>query len=412
MANDQFFMEENVDSEKRQEELTWLENLQRNSWEPEVIISGITLAFLFVFPSKLYEFSAYLIQDIGTSFLPAILILIYSTTIISVFKIFFVVHLILRFVWAGLLGLSYAFPQGVIEKNLFKTNQGYEYQKPEEMVLKLERICSMTFAFPVSLVITIFIFTFYLGLLVVIYIWLDIPFLFIYLVFMVTLLGFSFFMISSRRTRLKKWYAGTIINSISAIYQSNLGKWFTIFYALFIVAMALPIIVTDIENFDMFNNGRNIGPLEREWPAKYLHFEEYHDPDKRYPRAFIDEEITNDNIIEFSIARFEGDRKIMNEIKNRYSEKLDSLNWKPLEETADLHRIYIDDSLIHNGKWSKVRIPNSSQKIYQATIDLKEISAGEHTIRVEKLMLTYDFFSNDPTFKVLDNWSSFEFIKQ
>ncbi|WP_373395991.1 hypothetical protein V8V91_15465 [Algoriphagus halophilus] len=109
-------MEDKLDIEKKQEELSWLENLQRNSWEPEVIISGITLAFLFAFPSQLFEFAAYLIQDLGTGFLPAILILIYSSTIISVFKIFFVVHLILRFVWAGLLGLSYAFPEGVIEK--------------------------------------------------------------------------------------------------------------------------------------------------------------------------------------------------------------------------------------------------------------------------------------------------------
>lgn len=78
-------MEDKLDTEKRQEELSWLENLQRNSWEPEVIISGITLAFLFAFPSQLFEFAAYLIQDLGTGFLPAILILVYSSTIISVF---------------------------------------------------------------------------------------------------------------------------------------------------------------------------------------------------------------------------------------------------------------------------------------------------------------------------------------
>ncbi|SIO03392.1 hypothetical protein [Algoriphagus halophilus] len=406
-------MEDKLDTEKRQEELSWLENLQRNSWEPEVIISGITLAFLFAFPSQLFEFAAYLIQDLGTGFLPAILILVYSSTIISVFKIFFVVHLILRFVWAGLLGLSYAFPEGVIEKNLFKSGQGYHYQKPDEMVLKLERICSMTFAFPVSLVITFLILTVYLGILISIYIWLDLPFLFIYLIFLMTVLGFVFFSISSRRTRFKKWYASTIISSISSLYQSNLGKWFTVFYAFFIFILAIPIIMTDIEDFGMFDNERNIGgPIEREWPAKYLHFEDYHDPEKRYPRAFIDQEITNDNIIEISIARYEGDRKVMEDIKKNFSGKLDSLQWRELTETAHLHRIYVNDSLIPVSKWSKVRFPNTKQKIYQAVLDLKELAPGPHTLRVEKLMLSYDFFSNKPEFKVLENWSTFEFIKQ
>ncbi len=95
-------MEDETDLHKKQEDLTWLENLQRNSWEPEVIISGIILAFLFIFPSKVYEFSAYLIQDLGVGYLPSSLVLLYLTMIISVFKIFFVVHLALRFIWTGM----------------------------------------------------------------------------------------------------------------------------------------------------------------------------------------------------------------------------------------------------------------------------------------------------------------------
>jgi len=117
-------MENESDLNKKQEDLTWLENLRRNSCEPEVIISGIIFAFLFIFPSKVYEFSAYLIQDLGVGYLPSSLVLLYLTMIISIFKIFFVVHLALRFIWAGLLGLSFAFPEGVIQEKLFKMGQG------------------------------------------------------------------------------------------------------------------------------------------------------------------------------------------------------------------------------------------------------------------------------------------------
>lgn len=55
-------MENEIDLNKKQEDLTWLENLHRNSWEPEVIISGITLAFIFIFPSKSGRF-----QNHGTN---------------------------------------------------------------------------------------------------------------------------------------------------------------------------------------------------------------------------------------------------------------------------------------------------------------------------------------------------------
>lgn len=94
-------MEDHSDVEKTRGELTWLESLQRNSWEPEVIISGITLAFLFSFPSKIYTFSAMLVQEVGLAFVGAMLVLLYLSAVISVFKIFFVVHLVLRFIWAG-----------------------------------------------------------------------------------------------------------------------------------------------------------------------------------------------------------------------------------------------------------------------------------------------------------------------
>jgi hypothetical protein len=147
-----------------------LENLQRNSWEPKVIISGITLAFLFIFSSKIYEFCAYLNQDVGVGSTFSSLLVFYLTGIVSIFKIFFVVHLCLRSIWTGLLVLSYAFPEGAINKKLLKVPRTYNYQKPSHMVLRMEKICVVTFAFPISIVITFLFFTFYLGLLISIYV--------------------------------------------------------------------------------------------------------------------------------------------------------------------------------------------------------------------------------------------------
>ncbi|MEP1955526.1 MAG: hypothetical protein ABJJ26_11365, partial [Algoriphagus sp.] len=319
-------MNNESDYGRKQEDLTWLENLQRNSWEPEVIISGITLAFLFVFPAKVYEFSAYLIQEVGTGYIVSWLILIYLTTVVNVFKIFFVAHLALRFVWAGLLGLSFAFPEGVIHQRLFKSEQGFNYQNPNEMVLKLERICSTTFAYPVSMLITFLIITIYLGLLIFVYVLFDLPFIVLAILTVLTLLAiiFSSF-IFKKKSKLKKWFAGTILNSISAIYQSNLGKWFTLFYAVGIFLCATPLIFNDVEDFSMFVNESNLIEKELEWPSKAHIFEDYHDETKRYPRAFIPSEVLSDDVLQLGVSRYEDDAKMVDHIQREFNDQLASL---------------------------------------------------------------------------------------
>ena len=405
-------MNKSKDFDRKQEELTWLENLQRNSWEPEVIISGITLAFLFVFPAKIYEFSAYLIQEVGVGYLPSLLILFYLTTVVSVFKIFFVVHLCLRFVWAGLLGLSYAFPQGVVNKNLFKMAQDYEYQKPAEMVLRLEKVCSMTFAYPVSLVLVFLTITVYLGLLIGIYIWFALSFFIIYVIFIISVIAFMALMLAKKKTKFKRWYSQSMLSSISAIYQSNIGKWLAIVYALLIFTFSAPIIITDTQDFSTYSNDRGLIEKELEWSANYLHYANEHDENMRYPRSFIPSEQINDNYLQLGVARYEGDGKIINDLNNDFSEVLDSLSWKKLNQTADLHRIYIDEQLVKSVGWTKHRLKGTKQKIYQTGIDISNLSTGIHTIRVEKLMLNYGFVDNKAEVKHIEKWDQFQFIKR
>lgn len=405
-------MNENPDTRRKTEELSWLENLQRNSWEPEVIISGIILAFLFIFPTKIYEFCAYLNQEHGIGYFFSLLLLFYFTSIISVFKIFFVVHLALRFFWTGLLGLSYAFPKGVINENLFKAAQNYNYQKPDEMVLRMERICSMTFAYPISFVITFLIITLYLGVLVGIYLLLDLSYLTIYLLFMGSLLLIILMQWTKKKTRIKTWYVQTIINSIAATYQSNLGKWFAIFYSFFIFILAIPIISADTKDFTLFNNERGLNSFEQEWPAKNLYFADHHDSEKRYPRVFLPSEETDDDLLKIGIARYEGDRRILEDLKTHFQSTIDSLNWHSLNETADLHRVFLNDSLISLKNWSKFRLPQTGQRTYQNVINIIDLKPGIHQIRVEKLILDYSFTTNEPRLRYAENWANFEFIKK
>lgn len=396
---------------EKQKDLTWLEHLQRNSWEPEVIISGIILAFLFVFPTKIYELSAMLVQDIGVGYIPSSLVLIYLSAIIGVFKIFFVVHLSLRFLWAGLLGLSYAFPEGVIQEKLFKSGRGLDYQKPERMVLRMEKICSMAFAYPLSLVIVFLGITVLLGLLVCIYVWFEMSFFYMYVLLMISVLGVALMFLVGKKNRLKEWYSKTIVSSVSAIYQSNLGKWFSIAYGILIFGLASPIIYADTKDFSLFFNETNLNDRELEWPAKNLYYESHHDPQKRYGRVFLPSEEMDSELLRLGLARYVEDEKILKRIKEEFGQTLESLNWQALDEPADLHRIYIDDQLVSVEFWRKQRLEVSGQKVYQTLIPIESLSSGVHRLRVEKLTLHFDLMSNTPEIKQLENWAVVDFIK-
>jgi len=41
----------------------WLLEIQNKSWEPEILISGITLTFLFILSNYIYNFFGMLIQE-------------------------------------------------------------------------------------------------------------------------------------------------------------------------------------------------------------------------------------------------------------------------------------------------------------------------------------------------------------
>lgn len=396
---------------EKQKDLTWLEHLQRNSWEPEVIISGITLAFLFAVPSKVYEFSAMLVQDLGVPYLPSSLILLYLSSIMSVFKIFFVVHLILRFLWVGLLGLSYAFPNGVIHDNLFQRGRGLPYQKPEEMVLRMEKICSMAFAYPISLLIVFSWITLLLGIIISAYVWVDISFFFLYLILMVLLIGISIQLFFGKKSRFRQWYTQSLIGSITATYQSNLGKWFSLGYGLVIFGLATPLIIADSTDFSLYFNEVNLNEFEIEWPAKNQYFETHHDPEKRYAKIILPSEDVAGKTLRVGLVRYEEDEEILAQIKEEFAPELDSLGWNQLRQTADLHRIYIDEELVSTQVWRKERLPITRQKITQTFIPVDSLSLGFHRIRVEKLTLEYHLFSTKPQLKLLKNWALVDFIK-
>lgn len=392
--------------------MTWLEHLQKNSWEPEVIISGISLAFLFVIPTQLVEFSVVLIQDYGLEQLPAILVLSYASMIISVFKVFLFSHLFLRFMWAGMLGITYAFPEGVLKENLFKNSQYIDYPHPNVYLLKLERWCSMAYGFPLSVVIPIFFMTIYLVVLIAVYLIFQLDFQIVYFIFIIS--AFILFVVGAllKKSKLKSFVGKSMNGTIAAVYQSHLGKWkmFSLSIGMFFVAV--PFVLSDLNGFSHYFQVVNLDEEFYNWPEEARYFEEYNRNQERFSRVWTETKIVSGESLNLYLARYARDEKDFPRLQSLLAGDFDTLQWGKLEKVEDTYRIFLNDSLVKSEKWTPVTSGISGQKALFGTIPIAHLAPGVHEVRVERLVYLFPFFvsGNEPRHR--KKWARFNFIKE
>jgi hypothetical protein len=103
----------------------WLEYLAAESWQVEMIISGIAIVGTLQLPSLLYQAIDWTLYNFSDGNLDLFyLFFTYLTLAISVLIFNFIAHFLLRSLWVGMLGLASVYPQGINEKS---TNFGEYY---------------------------------------------------------------------------------------------------------------------------------------------------------------------------------------------------------------------------------------------------------------------------------------------
>ena len=376
-----------------------------------MIISGISLAFLFVIPSRLFDVSVMLMQDYGLEMIPAMLILVYFSVIISVFKIFLVTHLLMRFVWAGMLGITYAFPDGIVKEKLFKLSQSVDYNPPQYYLLKLERWCSMLYGAPIVVAIPIFTFTLYLIVLIAIYLVFNLNFDIVYVVFMVSLIGFSLASLVRSKSKVKDFVGKSMTGTVGAIYQSNLGKWFFVSFSLGLLVLAMPFIVQDLSGFWVYYANTNTVDSDYEWPDDRGYFEEYNPDGKRFARMWTPSKTVSGDVLNLDLARYEREENSIPQMNSLLPES-DSIEWKKVESLADQYRVYVNDSLVNAEKWVKVRAGHARQMALLGQIPIDQLPPGIHEVRLEKLTYLPPFLGGGHELRHRKKWARFEFIKE
>ena len=153
--------EENIETKKPQN-TSWLLELGVQSWQAELVLSGLVITILFQLPDMFIHWvEPSIIQsgEIEATFLKiasmSFLIGIYCVVIL------FGIHLLLRGIWIALLGLHSVYPQGIDVAS--KNGMGPKYwQKTKEQYpnltqynVELDANCSIIFSLATMIIIMV-----------------------------------------------------------------------------------------------------------------------------------------------------------------------------------------------------------------------------------------------------------------
>lgn len=372
----------------------WLLDTQNKSWEPEILISGITLTFIFLLSGRIFNFCGMLIQDYGLyqrigKSLFSVLILI-----LSGLKIVLIIHLILRGIWTGLIGLSYVFPDGIKREKLKGTDRNIEFRKPVEFVIRIERICSILFSFIFSIISFVLTFiVFYIPIILLFIIGLDPAFIRIFTlvlgigIALVVLISLAFFK-KLDNSEFKKRYIGSLANSVLMIYSTNFGVLRAWSIAAAFILISLFLSLSEISGFDFENDEQRPGTVSGEKAVKLNneHYAKARDGDLRISRAMIDRFDVDDDRLELFIAIYKDDRYTLERIEGdstlirQYHEKLDG----GIEGVQSLYRMTVDGDPVSGTKWYTVDDPYNGQRGLMTRVPIESLENGHHELRLDK----------------------------
>jgi len=145
----------------------WLEKLQQESWQLELLISGFALYGIFAAKPLILDFQIYIeLNSEGTlySVLSQLNAILWFGRMIFLTNL--LIHVILRGLWIGAIGLRYV--SGDIDYKMLNYSPGFtKFLKKgigsyDDYIEKLEKICSVLFAYTFLLFLLFFSFVLFL----------------------------------------------------------------------------------------------------------------------------------------------------------------------------------------------------------------------------------------------------------
>lgn len=412
----------------------WLSNLERESWQLELIVSAIAIFLLYTVKGEVPNialewsnnpFENRLIQELSTN---AFFIIEQSVVVLLIALL---IHLVLRGLWIGMLGLRSVTKEVRAEHfnyGTFFTEKIFSsYKGLDQIIINLDKWCSLIFSFSFLFIFSLFSAFLYFCSLAIIsyltsflikmgeanfYVFLYIIINFIYLI-LGLLYAFDFLTLGllKRNNFIGKIYYPiykffgfiTLAFLYRDIYYTLISSIKKRYFFLF-VPVALGIIFfssIDVNFFDHFLQGKQSHSIinkyydslrtEQDWvgrisvPSRIINqtylpvFLRYYPKDKN----LLSEECEEVDVV-FNNSFF--NNPILNIGKKRPEKPLSTK--EQLNCLNDLYEISVNDELIENIDLHFYQHPNKGEKGVEFLLSTHNWSAGKNTLQVKKKKLS------------------------
>jgi len=391
----------------------WLTEIQNKSWEPEILISGITLTFIFLLPNQIRNLFAKLIQEYDVHFLISFVLYIIITIMLTGVKFILIAHLILRGFWTGLVGISYVYPKGIRRSRMGETDSKKKFPKPLDLVIQVEKICSILFAF-VFTSFSFFISTIilYIPIILLRFVLVNKSVYFYGIIFYTLILvPLIVFIINAKykNTVIGHNIQRNIFTNIMFIFTTNIGtrKMPIIFGVYFILIVSL--CAGQVLDFAYFNRKTDRSPAEGIPHVDYREYESDRIGVLRIPKATIQSFEIHDGYLTLFVAYYKED---IHTLKRAAEHAEEIREFYPYLTTTDIDmvgliRVRIDSTRITDIPWYKVRKAKTGQLGFKGTIPIDSLSEGYHELTIDKLL----WRRNKNRIRLIESWSNIPFVK-
>lgn len=414
---------------KRSENPEWLEKLQGNSWQIEMLIAGGVVYTLYQLPEYFRKYFIIAYESIGLT--DALVVYLLSAYVLTrLLLIGFTVNLLLRAVWVAYIGIYASFPTG-INQNHPKDGAWYTQKRAKQLSVRdildrLEMACNTTYSLSILLCLITISVLILMGIVIALinalpfYSFMDTaPFKYSFiLVCMLMVLGTFERLIHrslARRPNALKWNRRffKVIDYISLAFlykgawltlSSNIKAWKIQALVLFYFGIALLLSINQIGDYLNTNGFFNYDPMEKrdflEIPTAYrVSYNKYYNtlPDKNSfaLEGCISSDVIKDRFMWVFVPYWNTMDKALGRHFKKYQvplsfSSLDTLAndnyWEKRIYTDSLHKValadfftvIIDQDTIKGIKWFKHQLPKTAEKGFIAYLDTDSLSVGEH----------------------------------
>lgn len=145
---------------------SWLQRVSEQSWEPELLISGLAIYATIQIPQYVMDFYQYYRYNLqlGTGFIDELMPLLVVGVMLTALKVLnfaFIFHFIVRAFWVGLVGLRSVFSEGIQYDKLeyskfYRSEMKKRLGNQDSFLLATDRLASVIFSIAFLFVLYMF----------------------------------------------------------------------------------------------------------------------------------------------------------------------------------------------------------------------------------------------------------------